>query len=124
VRLDLDRERNLLRLSREDGEAPTAVVEHAQGLIDMAAGGRLIGIELELSASLTEQALTAWLEDGLVEVAGASSYIQLTTGSDEDAARSTAVELLVELDNAGALLAIGIPRRGAGYEISYPSGNR
>jgi hypothetical protein len=124
VRLDFDRERNLLRLSLTEEPARAAALEHAPGLIDMAAGGRLIGVELQLPASLTEQALAAWTSAGALEVAWSSAYFQLTIGPDDDAARSTAVELLVELDDAGAMLALGIPRRGAGYEISYPSGNR
>lgn len=124
MRLDYDRERNLLRLSLVDAGAPATAVRQAQGFVDMAAGGRLIGVELALSGALTEQALAAWAADGVLDVAGAVAYIQLTSGADDDIARSTAVELVVELDQAGAVAALGIPRRGVGYEISYPSGNR
>jgi hypothetical protein len=42
----------------------------------------------------------------------------------DDSSLSSSVELEVELDGHQEMLAISIPRRGAGYEISYPSGNR
>lgn len=124
MRLDYDRDRNLLRLSLDGAGASATAVGHTPGFVDMAAGGRLIGVELALSDALTEQALADWAADGALDIADAVAYIQLTSGADDDTARSTAVELVVEFDQAGAVAALGIPRRGAGYEISYPSGNR
>jgi hypothetical protein len=40
------------------------------------------------------------------------------------AVRSVKVLLWTEFDRDDELVAIAIPRRGDGYEISYPSGNQ
>lgn len=124
MRLDYDRERNLLRLSLEEAAGASATVKRVPGLVDMAGGGRLIGVELELSDGLPEPAFNAWLAEDALVVEDGLAYVPLTSGPDDDASRSAAVELLVELDSADAVVALGIPRHGHGYEISYPSGNR
>jgi hypothetical protein len=126
VRLDYEPQRNLLLLAVEDGPPATASVT-VPGLVDMAAAGRLIGVEARLQEAEIDpgQTMTAWLTEAGVSLGdGGALYIELTSGPDDDYARSIAVELLLASDAAGQVVAIGIPRRGAGYEISYPSGNR
>ncbi len=50
---------------------------------------------------------------------GNSAYIALATSSDDDAIRSAAATVSADVVE-GAIVAIVIPRRGHGYEISYP----
>lgn len=130
MRLLHDSEHNALRLTLDD-LPDVAGVDRLRGLVDVAAGGRLVGIELRTGEAESDlrQRLRRWLVD---PVAGeyvtvdpdGTVYIELTTGDPDDDVRSTDVDLNVELDASGELLSIAIPRRGAGYEISYPSGNR
>lgn len=97
----------------------------------MAANGRLVGIELrsESGEAETRRHLRHWLSDPIageftaVEPDGIA-YIELTVGDPDEDVRSSALDLLVETDAAGDVVAVVIPRRGPDYEISYPSGNR
>lgn len=68
------------------------------GLLDVGANGRLLGVEI------------------------GDRYIQVmeSAGADESYARSASVELSV---SDGDPAVVTIARRGAGYEITYPSGN-
>jgi hypothetical protein len=59
----------------------------------------------------------------MIVSADGSAYVELAP-SPFGAVRSAPVRLLVEFDRDDELVAIAIPRRGAGYEISYPSGNQ
>ncbi|MGH9175020.1 MAG: DUF2283 domain-containing protein, partial [Vicinamibacterales bacterium] len=51
------------------------------------------------------------------------AYIQLSP-DEEGEFRSTRLRLTAEYNAVGELIGIVIPRRGDGYEISYPSGNQ
>lgn len=85
------------------GEASTTATERVPATIDVGTGGRLIGVELP------------------------SAYIDVMepeTGT-EHLIRSVEVEVSVEREReGGAAVAVTVPRRGAGYEITYPSGNQ
>ena len=131
MRLQHDRSRNTLRLLLDDDSRQTATRLTAPGVIDVAANGRLVGIELQtgLEESALASAISAWLADPVagefVSLEGHGGlYIELTTGDPDEHARSSDVSVELELDAGRELVAIAIPRRGAGYEISYPSGNR
>ena len=101
------------------------------GVVDVAANGRLVGIELRANASEdeTRRRLRRWLSDPVageftaVEPDG-TAYIELTVGEPDEEVRSSALDLLMETDANGDVVAVVIPRRGPDYEISYPSGNR
>ena len=125
MRLEYEPQRNLLLLTVED-VPPPAVSATVPGFVDMAAGGRLVGVEARLEAARGDPALALshWLAHDAVGLDAGTLYIELTSGPDDDQTRSVAVELVYECNAAGRVIAIGIPRRGAGYEISYPSGNR
>lgn len=125
MRLDYEPQRNLLLLTVD--ERPTVTSSTAPGVLDMAAAGRLIGIETRLATAGGDPRgeLAGWLDEPGVSLGdGGAVYIELTRGPDDEQARSAAVELVIAYDAAGRLAAIGIPRRGTGYEITYPSGNR
>lgn len=131
MQLTHDRTRNALRLTLGDqtGELPTR--QSIPGVIDVAAGGRLVGLELQpgVEAATLARWFRPWLEDPeagqyLDLASDGTVYVELTSGADDDQARSTPVEVELEYGSAGDVAAISIPRVGAGYEISYPSGNR
>jgi hypothetical protein len=95
-----------------------------EGILDVAEKGHLIGVELSGSPG----ALRRWLADpggaGLTTVAAdGSAYMELSP-PPIGAVRSVKVLLWTEFDRDDELVAIAIPRRGDGYEISYPSGNQ
>jgi hypothetical protein len=130
MHLDYDSATNTLRLTL-DQPTPNAIARTItlDGTIDVSAQGRLVGVEFRLPDTLAlDLTLRPWLAD---PVAGefttidpdGSAYIQMTVGDDRDA-RSTALPLQADFDPNDHLLAIAIPRRGAGFEISYPSGNQ
>ena len=123
---------NSLRLTLSDVPQTATARIGFTGYVDMGAGGRLVGIELLGPAAFDlRQAMAAWLTDSIaseyVSVADGSAYIELsaaTKASMNEQSRSVAAVFDAELDSAGQLVAVLIPRHGAGYEITYPSGNQ
>jgi hypothetical protein len=100
--IDVDLAANTLRLVF--GEPGDRAVSRASlpATIDIGTGGRLIGVELE------------------------SGYVELMPAEPgtEHLSRSAAIEVAVERERGSdALLAVTVPRRGHGYEITWPSGN-
>ena len=102
--LEVDLATNTLRLLLADGMAELPAYETREhATIDIGAGGRLVGVELP---------------DGYVDVMPAEP-------GTEHLIRSSGAEVDVEREQAsGAAVALTVPRRGEGYEITYPSGNQ
>jgi hypothetical protein len=98
--------------------------------IDVATGGRLLGVELRFAGSSLDATTALRLLSSdprtaphvTVDDDGAAAYIELTSGIDGDV-RSALATVTVEM-TGDAITAVIIPRSGHGYEISYPSGNR
>jgi hypothetical protein len=82
-----------------------ATTESRQGIIDVGEGGRLLSIEV--AASPGREPVMIDIESPLGDVS-----------------RSAPVQLTLERGGNGVIRAIVLPRRGAGYEITYPSGNQ
>jgi hypothetical protein len=120
-----DTETNQLRLTPTvSGAFPgVSLVVERDGILDIGEAGRLIGVEF----TTDDASLDYWRRDpaagGFLSYDGSRAYVQITDG-DSELARTTPVRLRVEFDADDRLLAIAIPRRGHGYEISYPSGNQ
>jgi len=132
VQLSYESTDNSLRLTLAGDQALTAERVSLAGYVDMGVGGRLIGIEILGPAGFEiRQALAHWLDDEIageyLSVAGDSAYIELSM-SDEtslhEQSRAAEAIFAADLDADGLLIALSIPRRGAGYEITYPSGNQ
>lgn len=104
-RITLDLRRNTLRLVLV--EQPVTEHRAIPALIDIGEGGRLLGVEL----------------DGFGETDGNPLYLTLFAATGLHV-RSIAADVQGDLDVAGDLLAVEVPRRGHGYEIAYPSGNQ
>jgi hypothetical protein len=126
MRLAWDPASNLLRLTLTEA-APKADTVTWPGTLDVAANGRLVGIELR-GAELPGR-LRRWTADPIAAefthlFNDGSAYIDLSVGPSEEDIRSSEVTIIAELDANAACLALAIPRRGAGYEIAFPSGNR
>lgn len=102
--IDIDLAANTLRLAltEPDAEQATTTVE-AEATIDIGTGGRLMGVELP---------------DLYVDVMPPEP-------GTEHLIRSATATIGIERAGEGATpCALVIPRRGDGYEITYPSGNQ
>lgn len=77
----------------------------ATGIIDVGESGRLLGIEVESSS-----------QEGPLHI-----DIDQPVGH---LSRSAETTLTIETGHSGTVAAVIVPRRGAGYEITYPSGNQ
>lgn len=106
--ISVDLKRNRLTLHVRDASAvhpggrsrPSSASSVAT--LDVGTGGRLLGVEL------------------------GGRYLTVSEPEPADAALARSIEAPVTLysDDDGAAMAIDVPRRGSGYEITYPSGNR
>ena len=121
----LDPKANTLQLRlAQDAAAPTQVLP-LPGVVDIGEGGALLGVEINVATAVQLQfpparLAPAWEPD---PVAG-TLYVQIDSVSDSAQVRSVPVTVRMLTSESGALVAVEIPRRGHGYEISYPSGNR
>ena len=99
--IEVDVSANTLRLLLGDGDVTMSA--RVPATIDIGTGGRLVGVELP------------------------SGYIDVMAPEDgtEHLTRSAAAEVVAgRAGEGGALVVVTVPRRGAGYEITYPSGNQ
>ena len=100
----VDTTRNVLHLVLIERQAgPTRRIE-GRGALDIGPRGRLIGFELMLPGEPPR-------------------YLPLEESADPFA-RTAEAAVIAEVDEAGAVYSVEIPRRGADFEISYPSGNQ
>jgi hypothetical protein len=84
-------------------EGSVELIEQVPATIDIGTGGRLVGVELPT---------------GYVEV------MEPEAGT-EHLTRSASAEVAVARERgSGVPVTVTLPRRGAGYEITYPSGNQ
>ncbi len=122
MRLRVDRETNSLVVTPGDDAEPERSVV-AKGTIDVGAGGVLLGVEVRASADVAglARAFAGW--GAAASVDGGAAYVALMAGEDAFS-RSAEIAVEVGLDERGRVASLTIPRRGAGYEITYPSGNR
>lgn len=103
-RVLVDLRDNLIQLAAGDPFEATDG-ERVRALLDVAEGGRLVGLEL------------------LGAVAGVPSYIELEPMVGATT-RTVEIEVSVWARADQGAWRIDIPRRGEGYEITYPSGNQ
>lgn len=122
MRLTIDRETNTLVVTPDSDQQSTRTVI-ATGTLDVGEGGVLLGVEVQASEALADLAgqFDNWAD--AVDTDDASAYLTLMPGDDSHA-RSTAVAVRVGLAASGQVTSVAVPRRGDGYEITYPSGNR
>lgn len=131
MRLSYRSSENTLRLTLDQESGEVVRTEHIDGCIDIAEQGRLVGIELQGDGISLADAFSTWLEDGVardyVELEGDDAYVALSAPHEEFSPqhiRTADLQIRAELDRDDHLVALAIPRRGHGYEISFPSGNR
>jgi len=119
MELALDPARNLLVLRLRPG-TPAGSPRPAVATIDIGEGGRLLAVEAAVGDLRLAGGPPPGVSDDPVAGTVAIELDRQATG----AVRSAAIEVGLVVDAAGTLLAVEVPRRGAGYEITYPSGNR
>ncbi|HLI50763.1 MAG TPA: hypothetical protein VKU87_03140 [Thermomicrobiaceae bacterium] len=140
MQLTYQAETNSLRLTQGKGEARSERLQSVDldGYVDVGQGGRLLGVEaLTGGRHDISLMLSSWLADPdtaeWVDLDVDSVYITLSLPDDPELAApgvslgevlTAPARLRAELDQSARLVALSIPRRGAGYEISYPGGNR
>jgi len=106
----VDRPGNLLRLVLDPHAPPPLAERSVVAILDVGARGRLIGLELPPAAPQTD-----------------GPYLSVDPaepGCAEPHARAVPAEVTLLTDAAGRLVEARLPRRGAGYAVTYPSGNR
>lgn len=131
MRLSYRSAENTLRLTL-DVETGDVVTRHeVEGFLDIAEQGRLVGVELDSDRLDLLHVFSTWLEDSVarryVHLEDDSVYVALSTPKEDISSlhlRTAEVRLRAEMDADDRLVALTIPRRGHGYEISFPSGNR
>jgi uncharacterized protein YuzE len=131
LRLSYRSAENILRLTLDTESGEIVQTREFDGVIDIAEQGRLVGIEIEADNQSLSKMFTSWLEDRVakeyVEIDDSGAYVALSTPNEnipEQHIRTAELPLIAELDVNEHLVAIVIPRRGHGYEISFPSGNQ
>ncbi len=131
MRLSYQPQENTLRLTLDDGGEVGRRL-NLSGYVDMGAGGRIVGLEALPTLALDlRHALAPWLKDDTaaeyVTVDEDSAYIELSAPEEtniREQVRAVEATFTAELNMDEELIALSIPRHGAGYEISYPSGNQ
>ncbi|CCF84960.1 hypothetical protein [Nitrolancea hollandica] len=131
MRLSYRQRENTLRLTLDHQEGPVQTETVLPGLIDVGEGGRLVGVEVRAGDEVDlRRILESWLTDPVASefVAAGEDAVYITLSTADEAApdeqlRTAEATFLAELDASGNLVALSIPRRGHGFEISYPSGN-
>lgn len=106
--ITVDLARNQLTLHLGDaavvhpGGHPAPPTQSAVATLDMGTGGRLLGLDM------------------------AGRYLAVSEPAPADVALARSFDAPVTLHFAadGSLTSVAVPRRGSGYEITYPSGNR
>jgi hypothetical protein len=101
--IEIDLAANTLRLQLGAGEEGAVTTERVPATIDIGTGGRLVGVELP------------------------AAYVDVMEpeAGTEHLTRSAEAEVVVERKRgSGEAVSVTVPRRGAGYEITYPSGNQ
>lgn len=126
--------RNVLRLVVRPPLTAAAALRSLPATLDVGARGRLLGIELPIATA--PELAAPWRAAAPVPSFGtfdpAAATLYLTVDDAEPAsgdrgdlhARSVTALLRVIADAAGALVAVEVPRRGPGWLIAYPAGNR
>lgn len=104
VNILVDTTRNVLRLVLIDRQDPATRRINGRGALDIGPRGRLIGFELLLPGEMPR-------------------YLPLEE-SENAFSRTAEAPVIAEVDEQGAVYSVEIPRRGDGFEISYPSGNK
>jgi hypothetical protein len=104
--------------------SPVSTILSLPGLIDVGEAGRLLGLEVDFSAAA--DVLEHLAGDHLPKICEVDdNRLYVSIMADEgDQSRSARVTLRVGLDQNRRPVELVIPRRGEGYEITYPSGNR
>ncbi len=132
MRLSYQSDENALRLTLDLESSGAGRRVRLSGYVDMGVGGRIVGIEALRQSSIDlKQAFDPWIRDETaaeyVSLDDDSAYIELSAPEETDIReqiRAVQATFTAEIDANGRVLALSIPRHGAGYEISYPSGNQ
>jgi hypothetical protein len=131
VRLSFRSAENILRLTLDEEPGEIVTTRTIDGRIDIAEQGRLVGIELDAARDDADRLFDLWLSDQVarqyVEIDDSGAYVALSAPNEEipdQHVRTAELPLTAELNSNQQLIAIAIPRRGHGYEISFPSGNQ
>jgi hypothetical protein len=110
------------------GQAPVVTSHLLPGVIDVGEGGRLLGLEVDLSSfpgnsRLVSDARTSARSAVSYAADDQRLYLAIMKGVGAHS-RSASLSVEVGFDAVGAPAQLAIARRGTGYEITYPSGNR
>lgn len=95
------------------------------GMLDIGEAGTLLGVEIDLSSAPSLHFPSVDAVPAVEHHAEAGTcYVELTKAAQSGHVRSVPVTVRVLSADQDILVVVEVPRRGHGYEISYPSGNR
>lgn len=125
LRIVLDLRRNTLEFRLRDDVGETMAWETHPATVDIGEAGRLLGVEVDLSAApeRAEPWRATTPPHGEYDPVTCTLYVALDSRVDMHA-RSASATARAGIDRDGRLMSLEIPRRGEGFEISYPSGNQ
>lgn len=124
-RVFLDLPRNTLELRLREGAGDPVTWEALPATLDIGEAGRLLGIELDLSnrGAMCRPWRTSAPPTGEFDPVAETLFVPLDAQPDGQV-RSATTTVRGGADADGCLVSVEVPRRGVGFEISYPSGNR
>lgn len=131
--IELVGERNVLRLLARPPLTAAAALLSLPAILDVGARGRLLGVEIPVADA--PGLAVPWqgspgAAPGDYDAASATLYLAVDVEGEgriergDAHARGVAAAVRVLADAEGGLIAVEVPRRGPGWEIAYPSGNR
>ncbi len=113
-----------LFLAADQPTTPTAQ-HQLPGVLDIGEAGALLGVEIDLCPAPSLQFPSVGVVPALEHDREAGTcYVELARASQSGQIRSVPVTVRVLSTDQGTAVVVEVPRRGHGYEISYPSGNR
>lgn len=124
-RILVESTRNQLRFVLRDAEV-SGPPRSLSAWLDVGEEGRLIGVEVQIEDArlVAPWNSAAGATDALsFDPASGSLYLSLGSAPGHHV-RTAPTEASAATDAGGGLVSLAVPRRGPGYEIAYPSGNR
>ncbi|MGH2534155.1 MAG: DUF2283 domain-containing protein [Thermomicrobiales bacterium] len=119
MKITVDTRANTIRFALASSR-PITHIRSVPAVLDVGEGGRLIGVDVDHPGV----ALPADDEPAAsLDPTTGALYLALEEPTDRHV-RSAHVAVDLATDAGGVLAALIVPRRGEGYEITYPSGNR
>lgn len=122
--VEIESRGDAIRLLLVGDSAPSTGEHQLPGVLDIGEAGTLLGVEVDLTGASSLRLPSAGVTPPEHDREDASCYVELAKAPQDGQVRSVPVTVRVLTAGQGTIVVLEVPRRGHGYEISYPSGNR